>query len=73
MGAFDELSSLDQQKVGGDAGVALEAVFSAMHEHTGWCGDIEPCYWEAAYPVLREAMARIYRPAVTNGHQGGET
>jgi len=63
MSAFEELSSLDQQKVGSDAGAALEAVFKAMHEHTGWCGDIMPEYWEAAYPVLREAMAAIYRPA----------
>jgi hypothetical protein len=61
--AFEALSALDQQKVGGDAAVALEAVFKSMHEHTGWCGDIMPEYWEAAYPILREAMAKLYRPA----------
>jgi hypothetical protein len=69
MGAFEDLSQLDQHKVGGDAGVALEAVFSAMHEHTGWCGDIMPEYWSAAYPVLREAMAKLYRAPVNNLHR----
>jgi hypothetical protein len=62
MSVFETLSPIDRQKIDHDAGVALQAVFAAMHEHTGWCGDMMREYWDAALPPLREAMAKIYRP-----------
>jgi hypothetical protein len=67
MTAFEQLSPLDQVKVSGDAGTALQKVFDAMHDETGWCGDIMIEYWKAAYPVLREEMAKVYRPALRQG------
>jgi len=62
MTALEKLSELDRLKVEGDSTAALMEIFQAMHEHMGWCGDIEPGYWRAAFPVLVEAMAAMYRP-----------
>ncbi len=36
------------------------AKLTAMHEQTGWCGDVMREYWDAALPALREEMAKMY-------------
>jgi hypothetical protein len=67
MSAFEQLSPLDRQKVDHHASLALNAAFTAMHEQTGWCGDVMREYWDAALPALREEMAKMIRQPLPNG------
>ena len=61
MTTFEMLSPLDRQKIDHYASKALTDIFGVLHEETGWCGDIMPECWDAALPLLREAMAKLYR------------
>ena len=69
MTCFEQLSQLDREKVDHHASLALNAVFTAMHEQTGWCGDVMREYWDAALPAIREEMAKLHKPSLIE-HRG---
>lgn len=57
MSAMEQLSPLERQRVRTDAITALDQIFSAAHEATGWCGDVVTESREAAMPILEEWFA----------------
>lgn len=59
MTKYEQLSSLERERVDHEASEALYAAFNAAHNATGWCGDLMDECWKAGLPILREAFASI--------------
>jgi len=75
MSAYEKLSNLERERVDSEAIKAVRESFQAMHEATGWCGDLERVNWDAALPVIKEAMAVLvlsYRLIEVRGASPGQ-
>lgn len=71
--AYEQLSTLERERVDHEAAETLQAAFDAAHSAVGWSGDIMVECWQAGLPVMKEAMAKLvlsYR-ASTNAVKAG--
>ena len=59
MSALEQLSDLERQRVQTEAYETLTAVFHAVHEATGWCGDVMEKPWEVGLPIMQETLAKL--------------
>jgi hypothetical protein len=59
MTAYEQLSTLERERIDHEASETLYAVFNAAHSAVGWCGDVDEECWKSGLPVMREALARL--------------
>lgn len=59
MTSYEQLSTLERERVDTEAGETLYAVFNAAHNAVGWCGDVMQECSDAGLPVMKEALARL--------------
>ncbi|MBR1230180.1 hypothetical protein JQ600_35385 [Bradyrhizobium sp. AUGA SZCCT0176] len=59
MAAYDNLSTLERERVESEARSTLQQVFDAAHAATGWSLDTKDECWQAGLSVMREAMAKL--------------
>lgn len=57
--AMEQLSDLERGRVTTEAYETLTKIFSAVHEATGWCGDIDQKPWEVGLPIMEDTLARL--------------
>lgn len=59
LAAYDQLSTLERERVDHDSSETLYAAFNAAHQAVGWCGDIMEECWAAGLPIMKETMAKL--------------